>query len=270
VRRQALRRRSSPREGDGVSGRASDGVSGRASGPADVEGGGGADRPRRGRPRRYPDPHGGSEWLNELSPTAQHIITVARRLLIDEGFDAVTIENVALEAHTAPATVRRLFTSKAGLLHAVWDRLQIEPWEALVGRVEPVAAGAERLDAYVRGLGDLIADPLIAIGLAELAAHGFRDPIVREKLAADYELARRSTLEVTGLLAGPVSEGHPDDEAAAGRADRLDTMASLIVAVIDGLSLQVAVDPTVDRDAVFALLADLLRVLLERSGDRRR
>ena len=152
--------------------------------------------------------------------------------------------------------MRRLFTSKAGLLHAVWDRLQIEPWEALVERVGPLPAGTERLDAYVRGLGDLIADPLVAVGLAELAAHGFRDPIVREKLAADYDLARRSTLEITGVGAG--------GGAVAVDATRLDTMASLIVAVIDGLSLQVAVDPAVDRDAVFALLADLLRLLLGR------
>jgi hypothetical protein len=37
----------------------------------------------------------------------------------------------------------------------------------------------------------------------------------------------------------------------------------MIVAVIDGLALQVAVDPDgVDRDAVFALLADMARLLL--------
>jgi hypothetical protein len=71
---------------------------------------------------------------------------------------------------------------------------------------------------------------------------------VREKLADDYDMARASTLEVTGLRPGE-----------AARTERLETLASLIIAVIDGLSLQVAVDPDgVDRDAVFALLADMV------------
>ena len=217
-----------------------------------------APRPARpGRPRRYSHPQGPpDQWLNDLSPTALHIVNVARQLLIERGFDALTIENVALEANVAPATVRRLFASKAGLLHAVWDRLQIEPWEALVERVRHVEPLDERLHAYISGLGDLIADPLVAVGLVELAAHGFRDPVMREKLADDYDMARTSTLEVTGL---------PPAEAA--HAERLETLASLIIAVIDGLSLQVAVDPDgVDRDAVFGLLADMVRAQRAAAG----
>ena len=211
------------------------------------------ERPSRGRPRRYSHPQGpADQWLNDLSPTALHVVNVARRLLIDRGFDALTIENVALEANVDPATVRRLFASKAGLVHAVWDRLQIEPWEALVERVKDIEPLERRLCAYISGLGDLIADPLVAVGLVELAAHGFRDPVVREKLADDYDMARSSTLEVTGL--------RPADTADA---ERLHRLASLIIAVIDGLSLQVAVDPGgVDREAVFAMLAAMTRSYL--------
>lgn len=219
------------------------------------------DKPRRGRPRRYSTPQGSpGQWLDDLSPTALHIITVARRLLIERGFDAITIENVALDANVAPGTVRRLFTSKAGLIHAVWDRLQIEPWEALVERVKDIEPVDQRLHSYVSGLGDLIADPLMAIGLAELASHGFRDPVVRDKLADDYDLARSSTLEITGLRADRLGPGD------AGAEGRLQALASLIVAVIDGLALQVAVDSDgVDRDAVFALLAEMARLLLAQS-----
>jgi AcrR family transcriptional regulator len=161
----------------------------------------------------------------------------------------VTIEHVAHEATVDPATVRRLFISKAGLLHAVWDRMQIEPWEALVERVGGIQSADERLHAYIVGLGALIADPLITLGIAEVAAHGLRDSVVRRKLAADYAIARDSTLEVTGI--------EPANEADRRR---LHLLVSLIIAVIDGLGLQVAVDPdAVDRDAVFALLADMVR-----------
>ena len=77
---------------------------------------------------------------------------------------------------------------------------------------------------------------------------------MRERRRLD--MARTSTLEVTGL---------PPAEAA--HAERLEALASLIIAVIDGLSLQVAVDPDgVDRDAVFGLLADMVRAQRAAAG----
>jgi len=210
---------------------------------------------RRGRPRRHADPHGPTrEWLDDLPPTALYIAEVARRLVNEHGMDALTIENVALEAHVDPATVRRQFVSKAGLLQVVWDRLEVEPWQELVDRVKDVEPLEARVHAYVAGLGDLIADPLVAVALVELATYGFRDPIVREKMAIDYEMARDSTLEVWRL-----APRDADDDA------RLRTLVSLIVAVIDGLALQVATDPEgTDRDAVFAMLADMVATELRR------
>jgi len=207
----------------------------------------------RGRPRAGADPQGPlAEWINGLSPTAIHVVNVGRRVLVEDGFEAVTIEHVALEANVSPATIRRQFVSKAGLLYAIFSRLEAEAWEKLVADVQPISPAEERLHAYIAGLGALIEDPSNGVGLTEVLAHGLRDPILREKMAADYDLARDGTLELGEL------EGGGADTAARRRA-----LASLIVAAIDGLSLQVAADPDgVDEDLAFALLADMVRLWL--------
>ena len=205
----------------------------------------------RGRPRRWADPRGDiSEWLDELPPTAIYIATAAKHLLVTEGFESVTLERVALEANVDRATLRHHFASKAALLHAVWDRLQIDAWDQLVTQTREIPTVRDRLHAYIRGLGALIADPEAGRGMAELAPHGLRDPILRERFALDYGLAERAMLEVTGLAAS----AHGDE----AQYHRLHVAASLVIAVIDGLSYRVALDPTFDLGLAFEMLADMV------------
>jgi AcrR family transcriptional regulator len=202
------------------------------------------------------DPQGPlDEWLDGLSPTAVHIAAAGRRLLLEGGYEAVTIEAVALEANVDSSTVRRLFVTKAGLVHAIWDRLQIEPWAELVATVRELPPES-RFDAYVRGLGGLLEDRRLGIATAEVVAHGLRDEIVRSKIAADYDIARDSTFEVTGM-----DQGEGED------ARRMRTLVSLVIAVIDGLAMQAAADPdAVDVDDAFAMLADMIALRRERDG----
>ena len=212
---------------------------------------------RRGRPRAGADPQGPlDEWIDGLSPTAIHIVEAGRRVLVADGYEAVTIERVAHEANVSPPTVRRLFVSKAGLLHAIFSRLEAEEWEKLVAEVKDIEPPAARVEACVRGLGRLISTAESGVGLTEALAHGVRDPILRDKFAFDYDLARRGWLELAGLdQAGASAEGQAPEAVARHRA-----LSSLIVATIDGLSLQIATDPdSVDLDATFAVLGEMVR-----------
>jgi AcrR family transcriptional regulator len=204
---------------------------------------------KRGRPRAGADPQGPlDEWIDGLSPTAIHIVEAGRAVLVAEGYEAVTIERVAQDANVSPPTIRRLFVSKAGLLHAIFSRLEAEAWGALTAEVAGIEPPAARLEAYVRGLGRLIATADSGVGLTEVLAHGLRDPILRGKFAADYDMARDGTLDLADLTGG-------DGE----RASRRRALASLVVATIDGLSLQVAADPGgVDLDETFAVLAEMV------------
>jgi AcrR family transcriptional regulator len=213
---------------------------------------------RRGRPRAGADPQGPlDEWIDGLSPTAIHVVEAGRRVLVEDGYEAVTIERVAQEANVSPPTIRRLFVSKAGLLHAIFSRLEAEEWEKLVAEVKDIEPPAARLEACVRGLGRLISTADSGVGLTEALAHGVRDPILREKFAYDYDLARRDWLERRGLGAEATAAGVAPDPAAIKRRHAL---ASLIVATIDGLSLQIATDPdAVDLDTTFGVLAEMVR-----------
>jgi AcrR family transcriptional regulator len=214
---------------------------------------------RRGRPRESADPGAPPrEWLDGLSPTALNVVAVARGLLLSETYESLTIERVAFEAGVDPSTVKRLFISRAGLLLAVLDRIQYEEWSALVERTADIPDPQERRDAYVRDYGSLLADSSSNVGFVEAVVHGLRDPIVREKIAIAYEVSRDSTREVMDLT---------DRSDAADETQR--TLASIVLAVADGISLQLAADPaSIDRDSVFGMLADMVKLLLEdKTGD---
>jgi AcrR family transcriptional regulator len=216
-------------------------------------------RRHRGRPRESLDPGAPpSEWLDGLSPTALHIVAVARSLLLDETYESLTIERVAFEAGVDPSTVKRLFISRAGLLLAVLDRMQYDEWSALVERIAEIRDPQERRDAYVRGHTALLAESSSSVGFVEAVVHGLRDPIVREKIAIAFEVSRDSTREVMDLS----DHSDPADEAQR-------TLASIVLAVADGISLQLAADPAaVDKNAVFEMLADMVRLLLkDKRGD---
>jgi TetR/AcrR family transcriptional regulator, transcriptional repressor of bet genes len=211
---------------------------------------------RRGRPpKEAAEPrHPGlpiENPLSTLSPTARNILGTARRLLVERGFEALTIENVALEAGETKASVAHHFGSKAGLVETLFDSLVHNAYVALVASVERVPPGEQRVAAYIGGLRALAEDADAYRAFFQIAPHALRDPVLRPRMAKLYEWYR----EITLRSCGAVVPGDP-----AGRR-RLLAAASLVLASVDGLALQVALDP----DAVAADEAfDILRPAVQR------
>lgn len=207
-------------------------------------------RRRRGRPPKQvtPPAHPGlpvENPLSALSPTARYILETARRLLLERGFEALTIENVALESNETRATVLRHFGSKAGLVETLFDSLVHDAYVAVVASVERLPPGEERVGAYIAGVRELAEDVDAYRAFFEIAPHALRDPGLRARMASLYEWYRDVTLQACGVA-------QPDDDAARRR---LRATASLVLAAIDGLALQVAFDPdTVDDEHAFDVL----------------
>jgi AcrR family transcriptional regulator len=210
-----------------------------------------------GAPRPYPDVPM-ETWLEGLSPTALNLLHAARRILVTEGYAGLTLEAVALEAGEDRATIKRHFGSKAGLVHALFDQLGAEIFDEVSERAAALPAGPQRTHVLIRRLGDLSRDRETAQGMFELAPHALRDPVLRERFAALYAYYRSTMLENTGMA--------PHLEETSAYEDRQDILAlpALVMAVIDGMSLQVNLDPAaVDCDRVFALLDLLVNEVLE-------
>ena len=220
------------------------------------------DKPR-GRPRSAPLPYPSGPmdtWLSELSPTAHHVLDAARRLLLSKGYEALTVEAVALEAGEDKATITRHFGSKAGLIHALFDDMGEEIFQDLEQRATALPPGKERLHALIRSFARLASDSQVALGMFELAPHAIRDPTLRERLAALYAWYLKTMRDECGMTAAAAGEAAYED-----RRD-IEMLAVIVMAAIDGVSLQVSLDPAaVEVDRVFSLLDLFVSAVLDGS-----
>ena len=85
----------------------------------------------------------------------------------------------------------------------------------------------------------------------ELLPHVLRDEVLRRRLAMLFRWYWKMKLEWLGV----------DDGAAALADPDLLGLAQLLSAVIDGLAIQVAVDPDVDLSNPYRVLARMLASL---------
>lgn len=215
---------------------------------------------RRGRPPKSParPEHPGlavENPLSTLSPTARYILETARRLLIERGFDALTIESIALEAGETKASVTHHFGSKSGLIETLFDSLVHDTYVALVAEIEKLPPGEERIGAYIRGLRFMVEDVEAFRAFYAITPHALTDPVLRPRTAALYQWYRECHLHACGV------EIPRDGDARR----RLVATAALMLAAIDGLALQVALDPgCVDDEHALDVLSHAVQHALAR------
>jgi len=214
----------------------------------------GATSRRRGRPPgaraplEHPLPVEGP--LSALSPTARHILATSRRLLLERGYDALTIESIALEAGETKGSVTHHFGSKAGLVETLFDSLSHDTWVALSEGIAALPPGEERIGLYIDGVRTIAGDTEAYRAFYAIAPHVIRDPELRRRMVDLYHWYRRITLQACG-----VQEGDTEVE----RERRL-AVAAVILATMDGLAFQLALDPDAfDEAYAFDLLKDTVR-----------
>jgi AcrR family transcriptional regulator len=205
-----------------------------------------APQPRR---RRYRQ---GSQAPGELPEAAANLVRAARTIVVRDGLRGLTFDAIAAEAGEYRAAVRYYFGTKRNLIAALVSSLTPQATaDEVAGVAERLPVGGERVRAQVSGWQTLVEDREAAQALFEVFPLVVRDGELRERVAGLYRHYRELDVQVFG------GESQPD-------GGRLAALAALLVAAIDGLSLQALLAPDeIDVDLCFEELSDMLAGRLE-------
>ncbi len=202
-----------------------------------------------GRRRRYRQ---GPRAPGELPEAAANLVRAARTIVVRDGLRGLTFDAIAAEAGEYRAAVRYYFGTKRNLIAALVESLTPQATiDAVAGVAERLPAGDERVRAQVSGWQTLVSDREAAQALFEVFPLVVRDRELRERVAGLYRHYRELDVDVFGVEASP-------------HGARLAALAALLVAAIDGLSLQALLAPDeIDVELCFEELAGMLAVRLE-------
>ncbi len=101
-----------------------------------------------------------------LEPTRERLLTVAERLLLESGYDNVSVRAINAAAGANPAAVHYHFGSKDGLVAALLEERLAPVWQDVLAGVEERRRGgwvptvAELADVVLGPLAGLAADPV--------------------------------------------------------------------------------------------------------------
>jgi AcrR family transcriptional regulator len=142
-------------------------------------------------------PYDASGRKAAAAQTQAHVVEVATRLLLERGYAATSIADVAAQAGVSTALVYAAFGNKAGLVKRVVD-------VAIAGDDEPVAVGERPAAAAVAAASSARTRCRLT---AELVASISRRtasliPVLRTAAAADPDIAELVGRQEVGLRAG--------------------------------------------------------------------
>jgi AcrR family transcriptional regulator len=167
----------------------------------------------------------------------EQLLAAARRLLEQRGYAHITARDLVAESDTNLASIGYHFGSKAALLNAAIEA-SFEAWTdqlAALVMADPAATPIQRGAAtWVAVLDNLPARRPIVQSYVEALAQAQREPELREQLAEHY---RRARARVAELVAESLADGTAADDP------RCRAIATFVIAVCDGLSVQWLLDP---------------------------
>jgi AcrR family transcriptional regulator len=131
--------------------------------------------------------------------TRAAVLAAARRVLLEEGWDAVTHVSVAASSGVGRATIYRHWPSRADLLRDVIRR------EAEMSHTAPAGDLRRDLRRELEGLGRQLGDPTLAAVITVLFERSVHDPTLAEVKAAVVQEVSRV---VRAILHRGVETGH--------------------------------------------------------------
>jgi AcrR family transcriptional regulator len=188
--------------------------------------------------------------LTSLPETARNLLVAAKEIVAEEGFEALTLKTVSQRAGENKAMVSYYFDNKAGLIAAVLDSVIHDEYLDSLDRMKDVAPG-ERIPRLVDEMQRMAAWAEDFQVFYELLPHVLRDDSLRCRLAMLFRWYWTKKLEWLGVRDGAAGLADPD----------LLGLAQLLSAIIDGLAIQVAVDPEMDLGNPYRMLARMLESL---------
>ncbi|HVV10657.1 TetR/AcrR family transcriptional regulator [Amycolatopsis sp.] len=167
----------------------------------------------------------------------EELLAAARRLLEDKGYAHITARDLVAASGTNLHSIGYHFGSKAGLLNAAIGQV-FEEWTdtlASIAMADPRATPVERgRRAWAAMLDNLPATRNLLLSYVEALAQAERTVSLREQFAEQY---RRCRQKVATLVAETIDGDIPADDP------RCLAVASFVIAICDGLSVQWLLDP---------------------------
>jgi AcrR family transcriptional regulator len=187
--------------------------------------------------------------MSNLPPAAARILAAAREVLVTKGFGGLTLKAIAAESGENSAMVQYYFGNKAGLVTAMIDS-NFRDDLAGVTSVMSSVTGDDLLPKFVESLRTISAWPSFRV-FFDVLPYALRREQFRSRMAAVYDWYRQTKLE--WLRA---KDRELDTQA---HTEALLGFAELIVAVVDGLAIQKAIDDEFDLSRPYAVLEVLLQ-----------
>ena len=195
----------------------------------------------------------GAQGTVRLVGHREQLLAAARQLLEDKGYAHITARDLVAASETNLASIGYHFGSKAGLLNAALGTV-FEEWTTQLARAamaDPEASPIERAHrTWATLLDSLTGRRALLVSFVEAMAQADRDPDLREQLAGMYRSVRSRVAAMVATALG--DDVTPDDP-------RCTAVASWVMAVCDGLSMQWLLDPasSPSGDHLLRGLADL-------------
>jgi AcrR family transcriptional regulator len=172
----------------------------------------------------------------------ERILQAAAELFAQRGYAGVGVDEVAARSGIAKTALYYHFGNKDGLLAAVLERTAAAWIEAIRQTSSEAAGPFERLERALAGMRALLEERPWVLRLLQILALEVADekPKVRATLQAIFRRAREAIVE--GMR-----------EALGVDLPQADLIAKVVLALLDGISLGLHVDPDeINLDEAFA------------------